>query len=196
MKKLLLLIAVFAALGAGQPTWELAKEKDGIKVYLADAENTSIKQFKVLAFIAASPKAIADAVSDIDNNYKWFENVEKASLVSRASANDFIYKQVVNVPFPMQDREVVQRVVRTQLAGGVIRIDLKEKNDATPKNNDYVRMPMVRGYWLLKPEKGGTQVEYSFLADPGGAIPGWLANQFIVEGPFKTIAALRKYLVK
>jgi hypothetical protein len=82
------------------------------------------------------------------------------------------------------------------LAGGVVRIDLKEKNDAAPAEEGLVRMPMVRGYWILTPAKGGTNIEYSFVADPGGAIPAWLANQFIVDGPFKTVSALRKYLAQ
>jgi hypothetical protein len=55
-------------------------------------------------------------------------------------------------------------------------------------------MAISRGYWMLSPSEGGTEIEYSFLADPGGNIPAWLANQFIVSNPFKTIKGLRNHL--
>ena len=49
----------------GEPDWKLEKDSDGIKVYLAEAENSSIKQFKVEAFVEATPMEIVDAVVDI-----------------------------------------------------------------------------------------------------------------------------------
>lgn len=176
--------------------WKPAKEENGIAVFLADAEGTNIKQFKVQAFVDAPPKAIADAILDLDNSYKWLQNVEKAQLVSRTSPTNFIFKQVVKVPFPFEDRLVVQQCTLTNQPGGTIRITLVDKNDAVPEDDEYVRMPLVRGYWLLNPKNSGTDVEYCFVADPGGSIPTWLTNQFIVDGPIKTITALRKYLAQ
>lgn len=186
-----LMLSLFA-----QPNWELKKEKDGIKVYLANSEDTKIKQFKVEAFVEATPREIADAVVDLENNYKWFVNVEKAELLEGFGKDDFIFKQVIQVPFPFKDREVVARSVISELASGIVRIDLEEVPNFEIENDDYVRMPISRGYWILTPSGNGTAVEYSFLSDPGGDIPAWLVNQFIVSTPFKTIKGLREYLTK
>lgn len=195
MKYLLIIcLTLLMAKEAYAQTWKSAKDENGIKVYLADAEGTKVKQFKVEAFVDAQPKAIAEAILDLENSYKWLQNVEKAQLVSRTSPTSFIYKQVVKVPYPFDDRMVVQQCTVSYLAGGIIRIDLVEKNDAVPLDDDYVRMPIVRGYWLLKPKNTGTEVEYCFLGDPGGSIPIWLTNQFIVDGPYKSIAALRNFM--
>lgn len=191
-----LLIASLALVVAAEPNWKLEKEGDNIKVYLADAENVSIKQFKVEASIAATPKEVADAVTDIENNYKWFLNVQKAKMIKKLSADEYVFSQVVEVPFPFDNRQVVQHCKTTYLAKGVIRIDLKEKNDAAALDDRYVRMKIARGYWILTPTATGTAIEYSFLADPSGGIPAWLANQFIVDNPFKTIKGLRAYLAK
>lgn len=179
-----------------QSEWELKKDKDGIKVYLASSEDTKIKKFKVKTFVQSTPRVIADAVVDIENNYKWFVNVEKAELLEQINKDVFIFKQVINVPFPFQNREVVAMSSLNYLPNGVIRIDLEEKASYIPENDDYVRMPISRGYWILTPSEGGTNVEYSFLADPAGDIPVWLANQFIVSSPLKTIKGLREYLKK
>jgi hypothetical protein len=34
-------------------------------------------------------------------------------------------------------------------------------------------------------------VAYQIHADPGGSIPGWLANATVVDTPFKTLKNLR-----
>jgi len=188
------LIVLFSIAITTQPFWELKKEKDGIKVYLANSEDTKVKQFKVETYVEASPREIADAVVDLDNNYKWFLNVGKAELIEQLGKDEFIFKQVIKVPFPFKDREVVEYCVVKELPDGVIRIDLKEDNTFIPETEDYFRMPISRGYWILTPAGSGTAIEYSFLADPGGNIPAWLANQFIVSNPLKTIKGLREYL--
>jgi len=194
MMKIATLAALSLMLISGEPDWKLEKDSDGIKVYLADAENSSIKQFKVEAFIEATPKEIVDAVVDIENNHKWFVSVEKGKLVERISPNEFIFSQVIEVPFPFQDRQVVQNTKVTNLENGVLRIDLNSVSDALEVDNDYVRMTLATGYWVLTPTSEGTDLEYSFLADPAGNIPVWLANQFIVDNPLKTIKGLREYI--
>ncbi len=194
MMKISTLAALSLMLISGEPDWKLEKDSDGIKVYLAKAENSSIKQFKVEAFIEATPKEIVDAVVDIENNHKWFVSVEKGKLVERISPNEFIFSQVIEVPFPFQDRQVVQNTKVTNLENGVLRIDLNSIVDALEVDNDYVRMTLATGYWILTPTAEGTDLEYSFLADPAGNIPAWLANQFIVDNPLKTIKGLREYI--
>ncbi len=177
-----------------QTNWELKKEKDGIKVYLANSDETNMKQFKVETFVKANPRKIADAVVDLENNYKWFLDVEQAELLKQIGKNEFVFKQVIQMPFPFKNREVIEYCKVTELPNGVVRIDLKEDNTFIPESKDYVRMPISRGYWILTPAGAGTDIEYSFLADPGGSIPAWIANQFIVSNPLKTIKNLREYL--
>lgn len=56
-----------------------------------------------------------------------------------------------------------------------------------------VRMAKANGYWLLTTlgtEK--TSVTYQMHVEPGGLIPAWLANPFIVNVPFSTFKELRK----
>jgi hypothetical protein len=191
-----LFIASLLLIAGKEPNWKLEKEADGIKVFLAKAEDQKLKQFKVEAFVEAEPKVIAASVVDIENNYKWFSNVQKAQIIKRINTNEFLFSQVIEVPFPFDNRQVVEYCKTTYLANGVVRIDLKEQNDALPLDDRYVRMALSRGYWILTPKNGGTAVEYSFLADPSGNIPAWLANQFIVDSPFETIKGLRAYLAK
>lgn len=192
----LALIALISISIFSQPNWELKKEKDGIKVYLANSDDSKVKQFKVEAFVKATPQEIADAVVDLENNYKWFVNVEKAQLLEQLGKGEFIFRQIIRVPFPFKNREVIEYCAVNDLSNGGIRIDLKEDSTFIPESDKYIRMPISRGYWILTPAEDGTNIEYSFLADPGGNIPAWIANQFIVNDPFKTVKGLREYLKK
>lgn len=194
MMKTMAFALLTLALVGGEPNWKLEKDSDGIKIYLAKAENSSIKQFKVEAFVEAEPKEIANAVFDIDNTYKWFVSVEQGQLIEQIGPSEIIFSQVIKVPFPFQDRQVVQHCIVSNLEGEIIRIDLKSNSDALEEDDDYVRMKVATGYWVLTPVTGGTELIYTFLADPAGNIPAWLANQFIVDNPHKTIKRLREYL--
>ena len=36
-----------------------------------------------------------------------------------------------------------------------------------------------------------TEVTYQVHTEPGGSVPSWLANKFVVEAPFNTLKALK-----
>ena len=55
-----------------------------------------------------------------------------------------------------------------------------------------VRMPFLRGHWILLPVGGGTDVEYQVHADPGGSLPEWIANLASKKLPLLTLTGLRK----
>jgi hypothetical protein len=65
---------------------------------------------------------------------------------------------------------------------------------AIPPVKGVVRMPSMRGHWILIPVDGGraTDAEYQVFADPGGSLPDWLANLASKTLPRDTIAGLRK----
>ena len=36
-----------------------------------------------------------------------------------------------------------------------------------------------------------TEVTYQVHTEPGGSVPSWLANSFVVDAPFNTLSGLR-----
>ncbi len=53
----------------------------------------------------------------------------------------------------------------------------------------------VAGYWqFTKVEDNITDVVYQFVSDPGGNIPDWLVNSFVVQSPYHTLENLRERL--
>jgi hypothetical protein len=44
------------------------------------------------------------------------------------------------------------------------------------------------------PQAGTIYIIYEVEVDPGGSIPGWIANMFVAKGPFETFGNLGKKL--
>jgi len=45
----------------------------------------------------------------------------------------------------------------------------------------------------MNPQPGGeVEVVYQVHTEPGGSVPSWLANKFVVEAPLNTLRNLRE----
>lgn len=177
-----------------QDDWKLAKSKNGIDVYLRETPDSPIKEFKVEAVIHAPITEIVGALGAIHEHHQWMVGVEQATTVaSKHAPEDSLLHYMIDMPFPFGDRDIVMRKSSGYSRDGkAFHIDLAGRADLMPECEDYIRMRFARGrYDLRSNEQGATRVTYRFVSDPGGSIPGWLANAFIVNNPYKTMRNLR-----
>ncbi|MFC2176558.1 hypothetical protein ACFLR1_06285, partial [Bacteroidota bacterium] len=69
-------------------------------------------------------------------------------------------------------------------------------NGKYPVQEDFVRLTKGGGSWKFKRiDANHTALEYYYLGDPGGTVPGWLANTAVTDSPFQMLLNLHK-LVK
>lgn len=175
--------------------WKLAKEGNGIQVYTMRDEGARVKRFRVVAQLNYEPSMIADILSDVERYTQWQEDCTEAKVVKRDGANIVVGRYVSSTPFPFSDRDVVIRSTRKSDPDGTIVFKLESTPELYPENKKMVRIREAGGHWLLSPRPDGfTDVEYEFFADPGGNLPGWLVNAFIVNGPHKTMKNLKALL--
>jgi hypothetical protein len=67
--------------------------------------------------------------------------------------------------------------------------------DYLPPHKNHVRIPQARGRWELVQEDADTvRARFTFLADPGGKLPVWVVNLFVVDSPYKSLSQLRALL--
>jgi len=60
-------------------------------------------------------------------------------------------------------------------------------------DEDCVPVTKLRGFWRFTLKQDGViYVEYETHADPGGDLPSWLANSFVVGQPLGSLENLRK----
>ncbi len=175
--------------------WKLKKESDGIQVYTRASSVSDFDEFKGIGTINSSIDELLAVFKDAERMSKWSPNCEKSQLMER-TGNKQIHYTISGVPFPLQDRDAYTQFEYIPQPNGM-KIQITALPEYAPVDDDYVRIQFIKGYWLLEKESDHqTKVTYQLLADPGGSIPGWLANSGAVDTPINTIKGIRKHLNK
>jgi len=189
------LISVFLLcslwLGA-QTQWRLAKEKDGIKVFLPVKNNGTLQEFKVTGTIDKTPAQILAKLKDAKTYPLWIAQISDAKVIKSYNANRFVVWYKIAMPTGFRDRDVVVENSIEYLDGGKIKVNLSSKPLDYPKQDGMLRIVVAHGYWLLIPQGSKTKVTYEFHYDPQINLPTWLVNKFMVEKPYQTLVNLNK----
>ena len=103
---------------------------------------------------------------------------------------------ITNMPWPVKDRDsITETRVSQDQESLVVRVDMKARNDVFPSNDDFIRIREMNGYWLFTPKEGNQiEVIYEAHADPGGGLPSWLVNSFLVDAPLNTLRGFRQLI--
>lgn len=193
MKIILVIIAVFFNFSClfSQDKWELEKQKDNVSVYLRKAANSNIKETKAFTVINAPMQSICDVIKDGDEYKNWVDQISYSKKLKETGNVTFIY-YCLKLPIGFKNRDLVFKTTTENINKTSIKLTVESAWNSYPEQSKYLRIKEAGGYWLLNEvQKGKTEVTYQFHVDPGGNIPSWLVNLFIVDGPFDTMKNLR-----
>ena len=201
MKSTSLVAAAALGLLAGQTSfaqeaWSLAKEADGIKVYVREVPDSSLREFRGEVQVKTSADRVVQTLKDASAFKKWMPDVVVSDLLRSTSTEQYHYLEN-KAPWPVSPRDGVYHFTysRTSEANReVITVRVEAVPNYVPQREGRVRIPKADGHWKLVPTADGVSVSYQIHASPGGAIPEWLANRAAVDTPFDTLKALRSYL--
>jgi hypothetical protein len=140
-------------------------------------------------------------IRDANRRAEWMPACADSHLVEEnlAARTQTAYHRT-KAPWPVSDRDSINRAEmivdipkhRVYLPFEAVTLP------AVPPVKGVVRMPFMRGHWLLTPVDNGkaTEAEYQVFANPGGILPDWLANLASKTLPRETIAGLRKQVTR
>ena len=193
MKRIGLLLIALIGLSHLSLAWELEKNKDGIRVYTRKVNGYSVKEYKAYGTVNASRLDIARILTRVGDLMNWMPNVDESRVIDIVSPTKRIVYYTVDLPWPTDDRDVVlDYTVDTDDDKDITYIYMKENLTAKGEVDGFVRMKKASGHYKLTSiGQNKTKVEYQFLADPGGSLPSWLINMFIVDGPYDALQAIR-----
>ncbi len=181
---------------AEQDDWKLAKSKNGIKVYLRKLPGKSIKQFKAITNINCKIEDIEKILDKVKDYPKWQTNTTTAEQIKRVSDTESYDYFTIELSWPLDDRDIVTFKTKTFSKD---RKTLIYRNKSVPnyipEKKDYIRLKDASGFWQIK-QTGENKINliYQYYGEPGGNIPGWLVNMFIVDGPLETLINLKEIL--
>ena len=203
---LVLATAVAAAAGNARAdddagAWEQVSNKDGILVQRRSVNGSKLKEFRGRGLIQAPFGRVLAVIRDADRRAEWMPSCGDSHLVAEdVAARTQIAYHRTKAPWPVSDRDSVNRAEMI-VEPAKQRVYLPFEAITMPKIppvKGVVRMPSMRGHWILIPVDGGraTDAEYQVFANPGGILPDWLANLASKTLPRETIAGLRKQASK
>ena len=189
----LLIFSILPTFLFAQEDWELKKDSKGISVWWRATEGTDIKEIKIQLEVEASLNTIVSVMTDVPAYEEWVYATDK-SMVIEDESEDVIYYNIMDFPWPMDDRDLVMRTNVIQDPDTKI---ITSKSIAAPEkvpyDDDMVRVEMTETEWIVTPlGNNKARIDYRLISDPGGSIPAFLTNIAADYGPYKTMAAFRE----
>lgn len=214
LKRLISILFIFtiitlplAAEDEGKGKWEVVSEKNGITIENRTVKGFKMKQLRAHCEVDAPIEVIYEVMDYADKYNEWFGDCVVQKEVKRISEYEKICYHVMDVPWPLSDRDAVARVTtKADWNKGEVeyRVDSIRKPedskwgmDPVTKDNDRVRMPVMDGVFTFsRITPGKSKFTYIAIADPGIPLPGWVLNMFSTTQPFKTLDNIRKQVKK
>jgi ribosome-associated toxin RatA of RatAB toxin-antitoxin module len=187
-------ICLFILCQVPDSDWSLRKNKSGIEVYTRSVEGSSFREFKGKTVIKnAGLIKILDVIMDIKNYESLIPDCMNPRILEQDGKYHVIQYTQTKTPFPVKNRDsIFEQSAEIDNNGKHARVVLKPLPEYIAETKEMVRIRKGTGFWDLEAdENGNVSVTYQFHGDPGGDIPSWLANSFVVTHPFKTLENLK-----
>lgn len=191
---LLLLVSVVSQAAE----WELARDRNGIKVWTRNEPGYPIRAFKAVTTVDSSLSGLVSLILDTDHVSEWAYRILGVNVLTRDDdAATFVIYTKTDFPWPLSNRDVV-------LAGQIAQdektklVTIRSRSTPAgqyPEQPGFLRMPDMVGDWIFRP-LGAGKVEVTMIgrANPSGNIPFGVVNLIIHETPYRTLQGLRQVI--
>lgn len=197
-RSLIFCLMVLSTVPGWSQDWKLRKNEDGIKVYTREVKSSSFNAFKATMTVEATVEDLVNVLKNMDDNYHIFPDTKKIEILDRPNDSTQIHYSLSDAPWPVDDRDGIYKLVfHENRKTGKVTVYSTAIPDYLPEVDGVVRIKQSSNTWVFTPKKNGkVKVLYEVQAEPGGAVPNWLANSMAVDIPFDTFVNLRKVLEK
>src|ERR1700744_5091957 len=151
-----LLILLNCLTAFAQEKWQLRKDKEGIQVFSAEVEGSSIRAIKVIASYEATPAQIVAVVMDVNTAKQWVSHLKSSILLKQISPNELYYYSEVNLPWPATNRDFVAHLTawHDKETNQTI-VDGPAVSGFVPEKKGIVRISNSTGRWVITPINQG-----------------------------------------
>lgn len=170
----------------------MEKDQKGVQVFTRKVDGFRMKEFKALTIVEASPEELLSIIRKVDQYTDWMSHLASSHVEKEISENELYVYTESSVPWPFSNRDIVTHSL-LYWEGDKAYVKMTGMPDFIPKKKGIVRLPVSSGLWVFKPiNDKRTEIIYQFQGDPGGKIPAWVANMFIVDGPYKSLLGMKE----
>jgi ribosome-associated toxin RatA of RatAB toxin-antitoxin module len=189
------LAAIFLLISfVNENDWTKSLDKDDIVIYTRSVESSPFHEFLAETEMTGTIDKFREIITDFERYPEWLPDCKSAEIIENPDSNDFTYHMKIKVPFPFSNRDIIQQIVLSE-SGNTLLVEIISQPKKMKKNKDFVRMETADGRWIIdKITDEKISIKFQYLADPGGGVPTWLVNTFIVKNPHKTLQNLREMM--
>lgn len=194
------LITVMLATTPLMADWEqvrTASRRDDVSTWYKRLPDNPLHAFRGEIEVPYSLLRIMAVLGDISAFPDWVFQCDHAEMHPDEWGLD-VARIAIKGIWPVSDRDAVVRTTYTQNPTTLaVVIRSKADHDVLPPLTGYVRLPALDNTFILEPlPDGWTRITFQTFADPGGAIPGWLANFVATRAPLWTLARMYRQMHK
>ena len=187
------LLLLFSPVTATEKSWQLSLNKNGVAVYTKPAENSVFDEFKGVVVIDANIDVLEMVLRDIPSFPIWMSGCKESPIIEEIDKNNYIFYFVQGLPWPLTDRDTAMKAkARFDRQNGFYSVSFHSIDDPrVPLRTGRIRMNMEGGFTLKRTDNDHTTVTFFIKANPGGSIPGIIANIFSREIPYETLLSMK-----
>ena len=197
MIKEFLLISVFFLCGTIRSDWNLKKKSSGIEVYTRSIQGSDFDEFKGVTVLSdVTLIEVLNIILDVKNYNNLFPECMNPRILKQNGKWYDIHYILTKGPLMLKNRDsIFEQVTVVDQNGKHALIHLKILPDYIAENENMVRVRIGSGFWDLKEDdRKNVTVTYQFHGEPGGDVPSWLVNRFVVAQPYQTLLNLKNRL--
>jgi hypothetical protein len=174
----------------GQEKWKLAKNEQGIEVYVSKIPNSDYFAFKAVMSVKSTENQILKILKDVNRYSEWFAFTETVKLIKQ-SENEQFFEMETDYPWPFANECMNYLMTLQKIDNKITKISITGTN---ARVNCNYSLKKASGYILLEPDNGDIKIIYYFHSEPSQNIPARLINPMLYRMPFQTFIALKKKL--
>lgn len=174
--------------------WKLEKDQNGIRIWTRKAQNTNLKEYKAAVILRTTPEKVVSFLRNYKLFDKWMYKVDEGSvrMVKKNNENDYYIRMTISVPLIKSRESLTHFIFNAPDEKGAVLINMEAAPDILPKDDNYIRIPKMKAFWMIIPiGNGRVEVINQALSSAGGSIPDALANLGIVDAPYSMFEKMK-----
>ena len=162
--------------GIADEGWKHYAVEEGVTLERRQPKGSAFYEHRAQVVVALSPEQVLDEIwrSIRDGD---MDSLKKRQILRDSPSELLVYDQIRTPIVSDRDYTIwMRRSFDPASRRGEIRCETaNDLGPALPK--DLVRVPIVRGGWVVEPNPAGTKITYYAFSEPGGRIAAFLARR-------------------
>ncbi len=159
-------------------SWQQVREESGIRISIGEWPGSDFAAFRSEMIFETSMDRLLELIQDVAAYTEWMPSSIESRLLKRTGEFSFVYYISIKSPWPLNDRDWVNRLeVMKSAHNESVSVLYESVQGYVAERADTVRVKNHFALWNLTPI-GRNKIRSIWYAhnEPGGLIPAWAVH--------------------